>query len=72
MTEERELLRETVAGVCQRYCDLKVVREMEDDPLGYSPHLWRKMAGLGWLGLPFPAQYGGGSATSSVSGSSKC
>jgi alkylation response protein AidB-like acyl-CoA dehydrogenase len=32
---------------------------MMDDEKGYSPELWKKMAGLGWQGLVFPEQYGG-------------
>ena len=35
------------------------MREMETHETGHSPELWRKMAGLGWLGLPFPERYGG-------------
>jgi len=33
---------------------------MEEDEQGYSPELWKEMAELGWLGLPFPEKYGGG------------
>ena len=32
---------------------------MEEDDKGYSPELWKKMAGLGWMGLVIPAEYGG-------------
>jgi alkylation response protein AidB-like acyl-CoA dehydrogenase len=27
--------------------------------LGYSPEIWKKMAGLGWMGLALPEEYGG-------------
>ena len=40
-------------------CPTTLVRELELSGQGYSPDLWRKMAGLGWLGLPFPKKYGG-------------
>jgi alkylation response protein AidB-like acyl-CoA dehydrogenase len=40
-------------------CPLSAVRGQEDTETGFSPELWQKMAGLGWLGLPFPEQYGG-------------
>ena len=32
---------------------------MEEDERGYTQELWRKMANLGWMGLPFPEKYGG-------------
>ena len=32
---------------------------MEQDQRGYPAELWERMAGLGWLGLPFPTEYGG-------------
>jgi alkylation response protein AidB-like acyl-CoA dehydrogenase len=32
---------------------------MEEDERGYLPELWKKMADLGWLGLPFPEEYEG-------------
>ena len=38
---------------------MSLVREMEEDEKGYLPELWQKMAELGWLGLPFPEEYGG-------------
>ena len=41
----------------------KHVRTMMDDEKGYSPELWKKMAGLGWQGLAFPEQYGGMGST---------
>jgi alkylation response protein AidB-like acyl-CoA dehydrogenase len=33
---------------------------MEEDEKGYVPELWKEMADLGWIGLPFPEQLGGG------------
>ncbi len=37
-----------------------LAREVEETEDGYSPELWRKMAELGWMGISFPAEYGGG------------
>jgi alkylation response protein AidB-like acyl-CoA dehydrogenase len=48
-TEEQELLRETVRGVCARHCGLDVVRSLEDDPVGYSEKLWLQLIELGLL-----------------------
>ena len=58
-TEEQELLRKTARDVLQREAPTSLVREMEEDAQGYSPELWRTMAGLGWLGLPLPEAHGG-------------
>ena len=33
-TEEQEMLREMVRGVCAEHCSIEVVRDMEDDPTG--------------------------------------
>ena len=56
---EQEMLRETVRGVCASTCSLHVVRELEDDPVGYSPELWKQLAHLDVLGLLLPEAYGG-------------
>jgi hypothetical protein len=41
---EQEMLRETVRGVCATTSPLAVVRQLEDDPIGYSPELWKQLA----------------------------
>src|SRR5437660_5296849 len=48
-TPEQELLRDTVRGVCARHCGLDVVRQLEDDPIGYPEKLWVQQAELGLL-----------------------
>src|SRR5436190_5260049 len=48
-TEEQDLLRETVRGVCARHCGLDVVRALEDDPVGYPEKLWVQLIELGLL-----------------------
>jgi alkylation response protein AidB-like acyl-CoA dehydrogenase len=48
-TEEQQLLRETVRGVCARHAGLDVVRQLEDDPVGYPEKLWVQLAELGLL-----------------------
>ena len=60
---EQEMLRETVRGVCATTCPLSVVRELEDDPVGYSPELWKQLSHLDLIGLQIPEQYGGSSMT---------
>ena len=58
-TQEQEMLRRTARELLERECPTQLVRAMETDEKGYSPELWQKMAGLGWMGLSFPEQYGG-------------
>jgi alkylation response protein AidB-like acyl-CoA dehydrogenase len=60
---EQEMLRETVRGVCATSCPLDVVRQLEDDPIGYSPELWKQLAHLDLIGLQLPEEYGGSAMT---------
>ena len=60
---EQEMLRETVRGVCATTTPLAVVRELEDDPVGYSPELWKQLAHLDLIGLQLPEEYGGSGMT---------
>lgn len=53
------LLRETAARFVARECPPEVVARLEEDPLGYAPERWRRMAELGWLGLLVPEEHGG-------------
>ena len=62
-TEEQEMLRETVRGVCDRHSTIETVRALEDDPTGYSPRLWKQLAELGVLGLMIPEEHGGSGLT---------
>ena len=48
-TEEQDLLRETVRGVCARHCSLDVVRQLENDPVGYPEKFWSQLSELGLL-----------------------
>ena len=59
LTEEQEMLRTMARDFLAKECPKTLVRELEDDPKGYSPDLWRKMADLGWMGLVLPEEYGG-------------
>jgi len=60
LTEEQEMLRKTARDFLADKCSKKFVKEMEESETGYSRELWQEMAELGWMGLAFPAKYGGG------------
>jgi len=60
---EQEMLRETVRGVCATNSPLSVVRELEDDPIGYSAGLWKQLGHLDLIGLQLPEEYGGSGMT---------
>src|SRR5579862_116892 len=62
-TEEQEMLRELVRGVCSSYAPLETVRALEDDPFGYPTELWKQLGALDLIGLMIPSEYGGSGMT---------
>jgi alkylation response protein AidB-like acyl-CoA dehydrogenase len=60
---EQEQIRESARGFLAAECPMTLVRTLMEDPRGHSADLWKKMAGLGWMGLVFPEQYGGAGLT---------
>src|SRR5438445_3639480 len=60
-SEEQEMLRQSARQFLESECAMTYVRKMMEDDTGYSEDQWKKMAGLGWMGLIFPEQYGGSS-----------
>ena len=63
-SEEQQMLREMARGVCADFASLDVVRELEDDPVGYPEGFWKQLAALDLIGLTDPAAYGGSEMTS--------
>lgn len=59
LNEFQQMLRNSTREFLESECPVTYVRDMEQDERGYSPELWNSMAGLGWLGLVFPEEYGG-------------
>ena len=62
-SEEQEMLRTSARDFLEKECPPTLVKEMVEDERGYPPELWHKMAELGWIGLAFPVEYGGGGMT---------
>lgn len=63
LTEEQQMLEEMARDFFEKEFPKTLVREMEDDPAGYRPQVWEKMAELGWIGLVIPERYGGAVGT---------
>jgi alkylation response protein AidB-like acyl-CoA dehydrogenase len=59
LTEEQDMLRKSARDFLSAECPKTLVRDIEEGDLGYSSELWKKMAGLGWMGLALPEKYGG-------------
>jgi alkylation response protein AidB-like acyl-CoA dehydrogenase len=59
LSDAQQQLMLSARRFMQAECPPSLVRESETNDKGYSQELWRKMAELGWLGLPFPSDVGG-------------
>ncbi len=61
LTEDQELLAKTAADWVAEHSPVARVRQLRDarDADGFSRALWRQMAELGWVGIPFPEAHGG-------------
>jgi alkylation response protein AidB-like acyl-CoA dehydrogenase len=63
ITDEHQELASSVRGVLTSHKALQAARallESDDEP---RPSYWEDMAGLGWLGIHLPEEYGGSGAT---------
>ena len=58
-SDDQTLLKNSARALLDEHCKPEHVRAMQEDARGYGEALWGEMAKLGWLGLPFPEQYGG-------------
>jgi len=59
LSEEQEMLKTAARDFLTERCPKTLVKEWQESEAGYSPELWQEMAGLGWMGLVFPEEYGG-------------
>lgn len=61
LSEDQELLARTAADFVAEHSPVARVRKLRDakDVLGFSRPLWKQMAELGWVGIPFAEAYGG-------------
>ncbi len=59
LSETQQMLRTSAREFLEAECPVSYVRDMERDERGYTPQMWDKLAGLGWLGLVSPEEFGG-------------
>ena len=61
LTDEQILLRDSAAAFVRDHSSLRRIRALRDnkDADGFSRDLWRQIAALGWLGIPFAEADGG-------------
>lgn len=61
LTDEERMLRESAQDFCTQVSPVSAFRALRDAsaPDGYDPRVWRQMAELGWMGIPWPEEAGG-------------
>jgi acyl-CoA dehydrogenase len=61
LDEDQELIAQTAADFVAEKSPVARMRSLRDaaDPEGFSRELWKEMAELGWLGIPYPESLGG-------------
>jgi alkylation response protein AidB-like acyl-CoA dehydrogenase len=59
LNPDQKLLESTAASFVRKESPVTRMRALRDDPVGWTPDFWKKMADLGWLGLAFPESAGG-------------
>jgi alkylation response protein AidB-like acyl-CoA dehydrogenase len=58
-TEEQDELRSSARRFLEEKSSSETVRKLMDDEAGFDEAVWRQMAGLGWMGMAIPEEYGG-------------
>ena len=61
LNEDQRLLQDTAKEFCAENMPISQLRKLRDEKSedGYDRDTWKKMAELGWSGIPFPEEYGG-------------
>ena len=59
LSEEQEMLQETVRQYLENECPATRLREIFDGDTGFDPKLWKGMAEMGLAGLHLPEEHGG-------------
>jgi alkylation response protein AidB-like acyl-CoA dehydrogenase len=59
LSEEQDMLQETVRGFAQKECPTTRLRELFDAGEGHDPKLWQGLVEMGVAGLTVPEDFGG-------------
>lgn len=61
LNDDQQMLKSSAADFVKNESPVSRVRQLRDsdDPVGYSPEMWAKMAALGWPAILLPEEYGG-------------
>lgn len=59
LSADQQLLSRTALEFVAKKSPVARARRLREQPLGFEPTIWREMAALGWLGLPFAEEVGG-------------
>ena len=57
--EYQEMLKRQFRDFMEKEWSIAQLRELQQNKQDYVPEIYKKMAGLGWLGLMIPPEYGG-------------
>ncbi|MFO7964525.1 MAG: acyl-CoA dehydrogenase family protein [Desulfobacterales bacterium] len=58
-TKDQDLIRKSAREFFEKECPKEKVRELKTDKIGYDSKMWKKLAGLGYMGLVIPEEYHG-------------
>jgi len=59
LSEDQKAFVETVASFVKKQSPVSRLRALREDPIGWSPSVWRQMGEFGWIGIQFPDALGG-------------
>jgi alkylation response protein AidB-like acyl-CoA dehydrogenase len=59
LTDDQRMLVETVKSFTKKDSPVERIRKVRESETGWDKNVWRKIGELGWLGVPFPEEYGG-------------
>jgi alkylation response protein AidB-like acyl-CoA dehydrogenase len=59
LNEEQKMLKTAARDFLVKECPKALVRELEENKIGYTKEIWQKMADLGWIGMVIPEEYQG-------------
>jgi alkylation response protein AidB-like acyl-CoA dehydrogenase len=59
LSDDQKMLADSAASFARKSSPVSRLRKLRDDRVGYERKVWKQMAELGWLGLPFAEADGG-------------